>query len=128
MLEFQQDNQFFLLISQKNQQRPFPFFESAFGKNNNVLLVQQKDAAQPTSSIQEIFWCKHCPSSLLSRVVYGESATKIAIVFNHLLKLVAWQNFSFKSTPSSWCSRTQTDWLRVLKRQIRYLLPSRYLD
>lgn len=89
MLEFQQDNQFFLFNLTEKPTEPASFFESAFWERQQRItgsakgrgttyFLNTKDLFGVNSALRHYY-----------RGVYGENSTKIAIVFNHLLKHAA---------------------------------------
>ena len=95
MLEFQQDNQFFLFNLTEKPTEPALFFESAFWEKQQRITGSAKGRGTTYFlDTKDSVWCKLLPFVTIIAVVYGENLTKIAIVFNHLLKLAAWRNFS----------------------------------
>ena len=88
MLEFQQDNQFFLFNLTEKPTEPASFFESAFWKEQQRITGSAKGRGTT-------YFLDTKDLVTIIAVVYGENSTKIAIVFNHWLKHAAWQNFSF---------------------------------
>ena len=95
MLEFQQDNQFFLFNLTEKPTEPASFFESAFWKKQQRITGSAKGRGTTYFLNTKDLFGVNTAFVIIIAVVYGESSTKIAIVFNHLLKLAAWRNFSF---------------------------------
>ena len=89
MLEFQQDNQFFLFNLTEKPTEPASFFESAFWEKQQRITGSAKGRGTTYFLNTKDLFGVNTALVIIIAVVYGENSTKIAIVFNHLLKHAA---------------------------------------
>ena len=114
MLEFQQDNQFFLFNLTENQQRPFHFLNRLFGKTTTY--YRSAKGRGTTYFLNTEIFCVNTALRHYYRGGLWGKCNKDRYRFQSFTETRSVAEFQLLNQLHQWCSRTQNRLLQRVKK------------